>query len=1012
MGELVIRRNRGFAIPHYQTASKADKSSGSSQAPSVTATAGFTVSETLRQLMSRVAQAETHTRESRRTLQTGEAVLAEVRDSLGRMAELARRSAGEGEPDRTALQEELERLCGEIDRMISTARTGGAQLFLEGEIGDECGELPDAALGESSAGQEEAPSLPDWLMKGIVQNGVDPKQLLTALGLDSTASGADILAALADHPLESSWAAGRLAALYLGAVIAGGGSPEGVGPAEALDGLRQLLEQTSRGVPLDQAIELLTNGEFIGISDFQAQFTGGTAPGLQEFLTGLLLSDSAAPPLDNSVLLSILAGLEGNSLDLMMGLLTALQSSAPPSTPSTAGQGQTAEIQEPIAHTLVLRFGDLQAAGRDPSGLSFHAAESALTISGAEDVAIQGSGAQAVLITGSGQVTLRNLTLPELTVSSQEARIFSTGTSVLSQVRLQSGASLTLEGSGMLNIRCFQAGDAGALRLTGGAVILSEGEKDTFGSLTIPVFIDGPVSLAAQAVSVRDFSGKPLEPFDIIWKALLPGWTAVSSITADGKQVKMALMNGDPARLWLAKGDPSHGYSTHTLVIRGRDQSGRPLTRYAYLHWNQSTQTFEEIAMYPNPFAVTGGEAGRDWIYEEEPHTLRILSAQVTAISGGAGTDTNQTPFSGRIALADGIGSVELSLCGVVCQVTSGRALDLGRANEVTLILENGTRNCFESGAGCAGISLGEGTSVCIDRARTHSGSEDDGILTVSGGAGGAGIGRDCNAGRERSGHILIRGGVITAAGTGGGAGIGAGKRGALGTILIVGGTVVSTGGAGGGAGIGGAVGAPVGDISIRGGSITAAAVYHAAAIGAGVQGECGDILITGTARIVKALGGNPGADIGACLFGGCGSVVISGAADIGGARLWTRPGISLRMGEDTVTLPQFRLSSAALRLNRLRVSTREDARAAKPVIEAGQRLISRIQMAYSSLYAQLEQNSTAIYSVQRYFTPAEGLVRDTDEAGSLLDGILLHSSQAIRTHNKRGAEDPRQFLQ
>ena len=92
MGELTIRRNRGFAPVQYQPAGKGEKTSGSSRSQSVRGTAGFTVSETLRQLMSRVSQAEAHTRESRRTLQLGEGVLAEVQDSLARMEELARQA--------------------------------------------------------------------------------------------------------------------------------------------------------------------------------------------------------------------------------------------------------------------------------------------------------------------------------------------------------------------------------------------------------------------------------------------------------------------------------------------------------------------------------------------------------------------------------------------------------------------------------------------------------------------------------------------------------------------------------------------------------------------------------------------------------------------------------------------------------------------------------------------------------------------------------------------------------
>ena len=199
--------------------------------------------------------------------------------------------------------------------------------------------------------------------------------------------------------------------------------------------------------------------------------------------------------------------------------------------------------------------------------------------------------------------------------------------------------------------------------------------------------------------------------------------------------------------------------------------------------------------MYPNPFAVTGGEAGRDWTYEEHTHTLCIRSSRVTGISGGRGTDSNQTPFSGRIALDDGIGTLALALGGVVCRVSQGRAFSLGRGNDVTLTLESGSRNLFESGEGCAGLSLGEGTSLRIDRGESAGGGRTpEGSLTAIGRGGGAGIGRDSGGSRDQTSRILIRGGAVTAAGHGGGAGIGAGKNGTMGPVTILGGTVESTG--------------------------------------------------------------------------------------------------------------------------------------------------------------------------------------------------------------------------
>ena len=106
MGELTIRRNRGFAVPQYQGTGKAEKQAGTSASQKVNR-ATVTLSGTLQQLMSRFSQAEGQVRESRRTLQTGEAVLAEVRDSLNRIGALAQEAAGGGSSDRAALQAQL-----------------------------------------------------------------------------------------------------------------------------------------------------------------------------------------------------------------------------------------------------------------------------------------------------------------------------------------------------------------------------------------------------------------------------------------------------------------------------------------------------------------------------------------------------------------------------------------------------------------------------------------------------------------------------------------------------------------------------------------------------------------------------------------------------------------------------------------------------------------------------------------------------------------------------------------
>ena len=51
MGELTIRRNRGFPAARQQEVGKAVKTSGSSRSQKASPKPGVTVSETLRQLM-------------------------------------------------------------------------------------------------------------------------------------------------------------------------------------------------------------------------------------------------------------------------------------------------------------------------------------------------------------------------------------------------------------------------------------------------------------------------------------------------------------------------------------------------------------------------------------------------------------------------------------------------------------------------------------------------------------------------------------------------------------------------------------------------------------------------------------------------------------------------------------------------------------------------------------------------------------------------------------------------
>ncbi len=1047
MGELSIQGERP-SVPRYEKAGRVEKRPEAGRIQNKAAKPEQSpVSESLRRLIARLDQDPDRSREGRRMLRTGQGALAEIGDSLSRMAALARKAAGGGAADRAALQSELEGLCDEIDRVLKSASYGDVPLFQEtGGDGEGLTRELDALLrafltgpaaADQAAGDKTAvQTVPKWLMDGISQT-FSREELLSALGLDGSATPAQLLAAVGKGGLGDSPAANYLAVLYLGAVIAGGGvPPKDADTAAAMDGIQRLLEKVAGGASIDEAIRELTNGSFTGLLDFETQFTGGTARGLADFLSSLLLSGGGLSALSMTDA-ALLSGLGGSGLDLLLAALTSAQS---PNAPAFSAP------EAPPSPLPFRQFGAFQVAGQDLSGVSFDPSSGVLTLNGPGDAIIRGaaqtgqaeSTGQAgpvIVLNGSGTATLQTVSASALVVGSSSARILIAGENALGEVRLSPGVSLLLDGNGLLETGRIQGDRSNRVTLTGGALSVDGGRGD-LGQ--IAVLMEPAALLAARAQAVSSPSGQPAEPFDLILKALVPGWNAVTGLSVDGRPLGTVLWRGDgealPARLWLARGDPSaHGYPVHTVVIEGRDRLDEAKLRYAWLRWDEREGRFAEVSMYPDPFTVTGGVEGEDWTYEEGTRTLRILTDQVTGLSGGSGIDAEQQPFYGTVTLSSHLGEIALTLGGVDCRTALGRACDLGRDNDVTLFLARGTENVFLSGSGCAGVSLGDGTSLTIDKAAPpdnedepdpDGGQEDGaasdlesesetgpqareflpvGTLLAAGRNGGAGIGRDSGGSWDRVSRITIRGGSITAAGGGGGAGIGAGKHGFMGPISITGGKIAATGGGGGGAGIGGALGAPAGDITIRGGLISAAAAYHAAAIGAGVEGECGDILIGGTARILKAQGGTPEAGIGSCPFGKCGEIRISAGADIGAAsvRPWKPEGVPLKTGGETVIFPRFVFTPRMFRLRDLDLSSRRSARTAEQRADAAGRHISLLQETYDALYRRLESDFDRLRDAQARSGSSQAPIRDADTAGQQLTGarraILQKPSQAVR---------------
>lgn len=733
-----IRREQVRAAARYQQTAKAEKNDSSTPVKQAAPRAAATVD--LKQLLGRISQAEARAQAARQALQTNEATLAEVRDGLEQMGDLAQEAAGEEQPDREALQEELSQLRHELMRILGGG-AGAANLFSAGD----------------SSGRSGISQLPQWLLWGLADSP-DPAELLKALGLDESASSSEIMSALAKLPLDDP-GAGYLAAVYLGAVIANGGT-DNLDPAQAAQGLLRLLEAMQNGMTPDEAISDLTDGLFTSLEEFQQQFMDGLAPGMQSFFSNLLLSAGASMP----DLMDLLSSGGGAEVDLLMTLLAALESSdglmetVADASAEAAESQQTPAVQEAVESR---DMGGVTAEGQDLSEVTYDEAARTVTVAGGKSVTLRGQEAPALDLAGKAEVELGQASAPRVTVSDPQAQLRTHGETELRELRFGQKAALTLASTGLTRIGDMKGGPDNLLRLREGAFMLERQAAE----LPVRIVIDGAVVLQAPKEShVFNALGEELEPYDLMWKDMFPDWNSIESMIIDGRHAQMALLRNaqpDLARLWLLKGDPSQGYPAHLIALEGRDRAGELRTRFVYLQWSRMQRKFVQASMFPNPFTVTGGEEDIDWRYEEDSRTLRVLTGQAMGLTGGMGTDAEDRPFSGRLALADGIGAVELTLDGVICKVPSGRACSLGSGNRVTLLLKRGTKSLFESGAGCAGISLGDGTSLCIDQPAAPG--QPDGSLTAKGGAASPGIGRDSGMGRTRTASIMIRGGQVTA---------------------------------------------------------------------------------------------------------------------------------------------------------------------------------------------------------------------------------------------------------
>jgi len=97
---------------------------------------GLAISEKMKNQIKALDTAKDNCEDGANMIQTAEGYMKETHDILTRMTELSEKAANGllKDEDRNALQNEMDQLCGEIDRMASTANFNGVKL-LNGDLG-------------------------------------------------------------------------------------------------------------------------------------------------------------------------------------------------------------------------------------------------------------------------------------------------------------------------------------------------------------------------------------------------------------------------------------------------------------------------------------------------------------------------------------------------------------------------------------------------------------------------------------------------------------------------------------------------------------------------------------------------------------------------------------------------------------------------------------------------------------------------------------------------------------
>lgn len=133
---IAMNSNRMLGITTGQMASSTEKlSSGYQINKAADNAAGLAISEKMRQQVRGLTQASTNAEDGISCVQTAEGALAEVQDMLQRMNELCVQAANgtQSSTDRQYIQDEIDQLCEEVDRVAETTKFNETFL-LKGDV--------------------------------------------------------------------------------------------------------------------------------------------------------------------------------------------------------------------------------------------------------------------------------------------------------------------------------------------------------------------------------------------------------------------------------------------------------------------------------------------------------------------------------------------------------------------------------------------------------------------------------------------------------------------------------------------------------------------------------------------------------------------------------------------------------------------------------------------------------------------------------------------------------------